>query len=290
MSSNGRGWKGCIKTTQPNSRNAFHPVTLPKAPSKLTLSVSTAGAPPAPAAAPWGPWHAPEVLWGADTVPPLQRPRGGCALIPRAAARPRPAPLVVLRGNRKSSEEHRAPLLQGLRRTAPANGESRLLLPAWHRARGPRRPPLGSALTSRGCPCACVAPLAVLSPAGLGCPGRDLWRDQVMDGARTQPELGFAQAGGTGRAAQPRSTGKDLDPLGSLLTAAFHGFPLHAPLPGPRPSFPSGSCPYWSLNSITPTPPPALGLQPAPDLSQPCSSPSTAPRRHLFAAGYDAGV
>lgn len=217
--------------------------------------------------------------WGAvgsRHSPPIANPKGRLCPDPPGCRSPSPCPACGAAGEPKVVGGAPCPAAAGLRRTAPANGESRLLLPAGHAARGPHRPPLGSALTSHGCPCACVALLAVPSPAALGCPGQDPWRGQVMGGARAQPEQGFAQAGGTGRAARPHSAGKDLAPLGSLLTAAFRGFALRAPLPGPRPSFPSGSCPYRSLNSITLTPPPALGLQPAPDLPQPCSGPMQA--------------
>lgn len=241
----GQGWKGCVKTTQPHSRNLFHQVTVPKAPV----------APPAPAAAPRGPWHAPGVPRGADTAHPSQSPRGGCALIPRAAARPRPAPLVVLRGNRKSLEEHRAPLLPGSGELLPQMGNRDCCC---QQGTGPGVP--------TGHPSALPSPpVAAPVPAWHRWPCQASWSWGARGRTRgvTKWRMGhehwvLPRLRGTGRAARPRSAGKDLAPLGSLLTAAFRGFPLHAPLPGPRPSFPSGSCPYWSLNSITPTPPPCL--------------------------------
>lgn len=137
--------------------------------------------------------------WGAEGSrhsPPIAKPKGGLCPDPPGCCSPSPCPACGAAGEPKVVGRAPCPAAAGLRRTAPANGESRLLLPAGHRARGPHRTPLGSALTSRGCPCACVAPLALPSLVALGCPGQDPWCDQVMDGART---LGFAQDGGHGQ-------------------------------------------------------------------------------------------
>lgn len=137
--------------------------------------------------------------WGAEGSrhsPPIAKPKGGLCPDPPGCRSPSPCPACGAAGEPKVVGRAPCPAAAGLRRTAPANGESRLLLPAGHRARGPHRTPLGSALTSRGCSCACVAPLALPSLVELGCPRQDPWRDQVADGART---LGFAQAEGHGQ-------------------------------------------------------------------------------------------